>query len=87
MQSTLENTQFFHTLTQRRSIPLGYYFASCPQCNHSQRIVLIVHKRNNRIFIEGKHNCSHCGDKTNKVEEIGIEAAYLAYVGATRGVM
>ncbi len=87
MQSFLENNKFLNALTQRRSIPLGHYFATCPRCNRSQRIILVVHKKGNQIFIEGKHDCTHCGERTSKVEEIGAEAAYLAYVGATRGVM
>ncbi|MHA1839659.1 MAG: hypothetical protein ACTSVM_06745 [Candidatus Ranarchaeia archaeon] len=87
MQSGLENRQFLQILSKTHLIPLGYYYSSCPKCHSPQKINLVVHKKGNKIFIEGQHHCARCGKKSYKMEEVGAEAAYLAYIGATRGVM
>ena len=87
VQLSLENRQFLQALSKHHAIPLGFYYSTCPRCQRQQRIALVVHKKGQKIFIEGRHKCPSCGKKNSRIEEVGAEAAYLAYIGATRGVM
>ena len=86
MQVQIKDPRFLQMIRQKARIPLGFYYNTCNHCQNSEQVHMAIHYHNQRYYIEGVYRCSRCGQQHRRVEEVTLESAYLAYIGATVGI-
>ena len=84
MQS-LDHIEFEKALNLGRTLRVGGYSGVCPVCRGRTEVRILAKNHRGETFLEGTQQCQRCGLVNRRVEKVGLQAAYLAFISATKG--
>ncbi|MHA2060475.1 MAG: hypothetical protein ACW976_06835 [Candidatus Ranarchaeia archaeon] len=84
---TLDHVEFEKALNLGKTVQVGGYSSVCPVCKGKTEVQIFARNHRGSIYLEGFHRCQRCGLENRRVEKVGFQAAYLAFIGATKGTL
>jgi hypothetical protein len=87
LMQTLDHVEFEKALNLGKTLLVGTYSSICPVCKGRAEVQIFAKNHKGATHLEGYKRCRRCGLENRKVEKVGLQAAYLALVGSTKGCL